>query len=206
MWNNDQKWGLLRETKVAAEKAGIDKDIGIKRSGLEDYLAVIFPDVTDWVHNKGMDDLPKGVKNTRRPDYRSKSKKIIIEFDGLGHYKDPNTILDDEKKDEFYRSIGYKVVRIPYFIQLTNKAVETMFGVVVNEPLFNEKIPSMGPEEKNTPAFLCYAGIRKMAKIFKNFPDQYDANVAFLKECDNEFLTGVNILESEYLRNEQDSV
>ena len=33
-----QKWGFLRETKGMAEKAGIDKDTGLHRTGMEDYL------------------------------------------------------------------------------------------------------------------------------------------------------------------------
>ena len=48
------KWGFLRETKELAQAAGIDKDTGYHRTGLEDYLKVIFPDVSEdeWVHNK----------------------------------------------------------------------------------------------------------------------------------------------------------
>lgn len=30
---------------------------------------------------------------------------------------------------ELYESYGYKVVRIPYFIQLSNEVVEKLFGV-----------------------------------------------------------------------------
>ena len=43
--NDNHKWGFLRETRAAAKKAGIDADTGVKRTGLEDYLAVIFPEV-----------------------------------------------------------------------------------------------------------------------------------------------------------------
>lgn len=39
----NNKWGFLRETKELAAKAGIDKDTGLYRTGMEDYLAVIFP-------------------------------------------------------------------------------------------------------------------------------------------------------------------
>jgi hypothetical protein len=37
------KWGFLRETSELAKKAGKDKDTGLHRTGLEDYLKVIFP-------------------------------------------------------------------------------------------------------------------------------------------------------------------
>ena len=37
------KWGFLRETAELARKAGIDKDTGIHRTGLDEYLKIIFP-------------------------------------------------------------------------------------------------------------------------------------------------------------------
>ena len=39
--NNAMVWGFLRETKEDAAKAGIDKDTGLCRTGLEEYLKVI---------------------------------------------------------------------------------------------------------------------------------------------------------------------
>lgn len=51
-----QKWGFLRETKTKAEEAGVDKDTGLHRTGMEDYLKVIFPEIpTDnWIHDKAI--------------------------------------------------------------------------------------------------------------------------------------------------------
>lgn len=195
-----RKWGFLRETKEKAQKAGIDNDTGIIRTGLDEYLEVIFPEIKDWIHDKVIDNLPEGIKSRKRPDYRSKTKKLIIEYDGIPHYSDPDQILEDINRNSFYQSLGYKVVRIPYFIQLTNKAVKELFDVDVDEPLFDESIPSMGPKGKNTPAFLCYAGIERMAKEFKRFPEQYNVNISYLKKCNNEYLTGVTLLESAYKR------
>lgn len=37
--------GYLRETKEVALKAGVDKNTGICRSGLEEYLSIIFPGI-----------------------------------------------------------------------------------------------------------------------------------------------------------------
>ena len=200
-----EKWGYLRETKEAAENAGLDKDTGLHRTGLEEYLQVIFPDTNDWVHNKTIDILPAGVKSRKRPDYRSESLKLIIEFDGIQHYQRPTKIIDDEKTTMFYESIGYKVVRIPFFIQLTSKAVKELFGVNVSEPLFNEAIPSMGPKGVN-PACICGAGVYRMAKEFKRFPEQYKVNLEYLKAADNEYLTGALLLETVYNKclNEQE--
>lgn len=50
---NDKKWGFLRETKELAQKAGLDADTGLHRTGLDEYLKVIFPDVgTGFMMNR----------------------------------------------------------------------------------------------------------------------------------------------------------
>jgi hypothetical protein len=75
------RWGYFRETQGKAQKAGKDKSTGLHRTGLEEYLKVIFPFVKDWIH-----DQPIGLELDRkmlrtRPDYRSETLKLITEFD-----------------------------------------------------------------------------------------------------------------------------
>lgn len=187
------KWGFLRETKDAAVKAGIDKDTGICRTGLEEYLEVIFPR-SEWIH-----DTPFGIHDGEnykiRPDYRCEKLKLIVEFDGVQHYQKPNVIRKDEANQEIYETYGYHVVRIPYFIQLTNGAVKELFDIEVSQPLFPDNIPSMGPKGQNTPAYCCPAGVRRMAEDFLRFPQQYEVNLKALKEMDDEFLSGAKLLE-----------
>lgn len=191
------KWGFLRETDAKAKKAGIDKDTGLHRTGLEDYLKVIYPQIDDWIHDNAL-GIVNGTHYRSRPDYRSEKFKLIIEFDGLQHYTKPNIIEKDLKTTELYKSLGYKVVRIPYFIQLTNKAVKTLFDVDLSEELFDETISSLGIEGQNTPAYLCPAGVKRMAREFKKFPEQYKTNIDFLKKQNDPFRSGVEFLENEY--------
>ena len=192
-----EKWGFLRETKEMAEKAGIDANTRLHRTGLEEYLATIFPNVTDWVHDKTIPNLPEGIKCRKRPDYRSETLKLIIEFDGVQHFETPKQIQEDINTTKLYESFGYKVVRIPFFIQLTNTAVLEMFNVIVNEKLFNPEIPSMGIQGAN-PATICFAGIQRMAEYFICYPDQYITNINFLKSFNNDYMTGASLLEKEY--------
>ena len=189
-------WGFLRETTEAAQHAGIDEDTGLIRTGLNEYLEVIFPDIHDWVHNKAFCEY-NGVKYKIRPDYRSDSLKLIIEFDGLPHYKNPDTIQKDSDNQKIYEQCGYKVVRIPYFIQLSNDVVEQLFGVKVKEPLFDDSFPSLGISGRHSPAYLCPAGIRRMAKEFMKFPRQYEVNIKALKAANDSALSGVDYLEEE---------
>lgn len=193
----NKKWGFLRETMELAQKAGKDKDTGLHRTGLDEYLKVIFPNTVDWVHDKPIGKID-GMICRKRPDYRSEEQKIIIEFDGVQHYTSPLNIIRDRENSVFYEKLGYKVVRVPYFIQFTNKVVEQLFGITVSEELFDESIPSMGPEGKNTPAFLCNSGIERMAQEFHKFPEQYRVNMEFMKKQDNQFLVRFELLEEAY--------
>jgi len=192
----NNKWGFLRETKELAVKAGIDKDTGLRRTGMEDYLAVIFPEIqaSEWIHDKIIDGLGRRI----RPDYRCERLKLIIEFDGLQHYQKPERIKADIENQKLYESCGYKVVRIPYFIQLSNDVVKQMFGRDVEEELFNPNIPSLGIKGKNTPAYCCPAGLKRMAKEFHNYPGQYQVNLKSLLDANNEYLTGAELLKEEY--------
>lgn len=189
-----EKWGFLRETTEAAIKAGVDRGTGLHRTGLNEYLKVIFSDVDDWVHDKALGVTVNNKVCRKRPDYRSEKLKMIVEFDGIQHYTMPDRIKNDVLSTKFYESLGYKVVRIPYFIQLTNKAVKYFFNVDVKEPLFNENIHSMDKNDRNTPAFLCGAGVLRMIEEFKPHPEQYRVNKEFLISQNDQLLTGVDLI------------
>jgi hypothetical protein len=187
----NEKWGFLRETAELAKKAGIDYATGLHRTGLDEYLKVIFPEITDWVHDKSCKDW----KRKLRPDYRSEELNLIIEFDGLPHYNNIETIINDKESTLYYTSLGYRVVRIPYFIQLTNKAVKTLFNRNIPELLFNESIPSLSLAGKCSPANLCPAGIKRMVEEFSKFPEQLKVNMDYLKSLNDPIRSGVEYLE-----------
>lgn len=190
-----EELGYLRETQEAAKKAGLDKCTKINRTGLEKYLKIIFPEVDDWIHDKITNIIIDEKKCLNRPDYRSEKLKMIIEYDGLPHYQKPDIILKDIKTTKIYQDNGYKVIRIPYFIQLTNEVVKSMFNVEVKQQLFKPGIPSVSIEEKCTPAFLCPMGIERMAIELLKYPEQCETNIKFLDSQNNEELTGVKILK-----------
>ena len=45
------------------------------------------------------------------------------------------------------------MVRIPYFIQLTNEVIEKMFRATVKEKMFDPNVPSLAVIDRNTPAY-----------------------------------------------------
>lgn len=154
------KYGYLRETQEIADKEGTNKITGLCRTGLDTYLKVIFPKVNDWIH----DECIPGSGRLFRPDYRSEKLKLIVEFDGMPHYTNPENVLSDIKKTKFYIRLGYKVVRIPLFIQLTNKVVEQLFCIKVKKKLFPEGWWSMSIYDQCTPAFFCPLGIKRIQR------------------------------------------
>lgn len=196
-------YGYLRETEEEAIKAGLDKDTNLPRTGLDTYLRIIFPEIKDWMHNKTVPNLKdKDNKISKiRPDYRSETLKIIVEFDGLPHYQNPDIILKDIEKDVIYKSNGYKVVRIPYFIQLTKDSVKVLFNVDLDFELFDlssvNKNMSLGINSKATPAYLCPLGIKKMAEEYIKFPKQLQINLEYLRKINDDNLTGLSYLEKE---------
>ena len=192
--SNQPKWTWIREENKKNDAKNIDPITGWRYTPLEKYLKAIFPETTDWVHNKKM---PR-VKGYCRPDFRSDSLKMVVEFDGKLHYTNPGNIIADRQKDEVYKEAGYKVVRIPYFIQLTNEVVEKLFGKKVDEPLFSPKTASLFSALKNTPAYLCPAGVVRMAREFREYPDQYKVNLESLRAEKEPDLTGVELLEHLY--------
>ena len=201
-------WGFLRETEIKAIESGIDSDTKLHRTGLDTYLHKIFPD-KEWIHDQQIKDsegkslIVNGSALKIRPDYRCEELKLIVEFDGVHHYTNPDVIYKDERNTRIYEQLGYKVIRIPYFIQLTTDAVNLLFEVDIKEPLFPEDIPSLGPKGRNTPAYMCPRGLKRMASEFKKFPKAYKLNVDYLQQFELEnpdevHLTDVQLLIDEY--------
>lgn len=181
-------YGFLRETKELALKAGIDKKTGLPRTGLDEYLKIIFPKITDWVHDKSI-GIINGQKCKFRPDYYSKQLKLIVEYDGINHYQNPDIILKDIKHTKMYESDGLTVIRIPYFIQLTRTVVKELFSVDIEFELFDENIPSFDVSNRCTPAYMCPLGIERAASEFIKFSSQYSTNIEYLKSINDERLT-----------------
>ena len=80
---NHEKWGFLREHSCKA--SGKDPLTGMHRTGLDEYLSFIFPDTNDWIHDKAFGVHEDNETHKNRPDYRSDSLNLIVEFDGLPH-------------------------------------------------------------------------------------------------------------------------
>jgi very-short-patch-repair endonuclease len=110
--------------------------------------------------------VPKsGVKT--RPDYRSNNLKLIVEYDGPNHYCQARRIIKDLRKRTRYQEMGFKVVRIPYFVQLKSETIRLLFGV---EKQVHENFPhGFIIKTVKLPADFCELGIRVFAEDLSRF-------------------------------------
>ncbi len=69
----------------------------------------------------------------------------------------------------------------------------------VRDWVHDRAIPgALGKLKGKRPAYLCPAGLRRMAREFALFPAQYEINLCALKELGADHLTGASLLALEY--------
>jgi len=152
-------------TDIPSITSDIDKYVDSKEylneSKLGDFLRDIFK--VEFIYNRKV----QGSGIMTRPDYRSDSLMLIVEFDGEGHYCNIRTITNDKLKDEVYTSLGYKVVRIPYFIQLNTDIIKTLFDIDVE---YRQEYPHGFVNKKaKLPSEFSEAGLERFVKDLKRF-------------------------------------
>ncbi|UCZ76777.1 endonuclease domain-containing protein [Dickeya zeae] len=130
---------------------------------LGEILKKISPHL-DFVHNKS---VPNSKNRRHRPDYRCDSAKLIIEFDGDTHYCKAQRIITDMEKDEDYRLLGYRIFRIPYFVQITDKVISHMLGFSME---FKQVYPNGFIDAAAVlPADFCELGIARFISDLETF-------------------------------------
>jgi hypothetical protein len=149
------KYGFVRETEKIAKQAGPDKITGIPRTGLDTYLQAIFPDTNDWIHDKCFPG------QRIRPDYRSETLRLIIEFDGLLHFTTKAAVDKDTKNTKIYVDAGYKVVRISFYLNLTTKVINKLFDLQLTDTFFEGEVC---PFTEVLPCDFCLSGLNRMFK------------------------------------------
>ncbi|MFA5490740.1 MAG: hypothetical protein WC284_16290 [Candidimonas sp.] len=120
-----------------------------------------------YIHNRMIKEIPNYRK---KPDYRFEEIKCIVEFDGFGHYTDPIRILNDRDKDRVYKSYGYDVIRIPYFVQLSENVVLDLFGKYIkNTSAFNDYPHGFISDDVKFPSHFCEIGLLRFLNDLEKF-------------------------------------
>lgn len=98
----------------------------LTEKSLGDVLAVLFPN-TEIIHNKKHKDLDF------RPDYFIPSEKLVVEFNGFGHYTNNKIVEQDYHKRIKAESLGIRTISIPYYVQLDSRMIHYYFGKDSND-------------------------------------------------------------------------
>lgn len=146
-------------------------------------LRKLFPGV-EWYMDKRLKDksgkvYPR-ISNPRGyyvPDFRSDELMMIIEIDGSGgryqkHFVEVEQCERDDENIAFYKSLGYKVVAIPMYLQLDREMIKYFFDIdYKGEPLYpaSSEHGFLHPRIA-LPAKFCKRGIDRFKKEMESIP------------------------------------
>lgn len=136
---------------------------------LGSFLNLVFPE-GEWINNK---PLPNSGSKLR-PDYRNDFYKIIVEYDGPGHYTNIKTMHRDHAMWNISKELGYTHITIPYFLQIDDTIFRAVFeanGAVLPKGYSTSKFPQGFIDKDCTlPASYCSAGLHRFyLELTKDF-------------------------------------
>jgi hypothetical protein len=117
------------------------------------------------------------VPDTRRRwdmAYEINGNITVVEYDGDKHYYDSLTIKGDHIKDKIAGELGYKVVRIPYWVQLTNETLQFYLGLSAN---IIQNFKHGFVETKMFPCSYSSFGVDRFENEINNLPISVKASV-----------------------------
>lgn len=135
----------------------------VRPHSTESALARLFPNER-FARDRIIPDAPTDA----RPSYRCERLKLIVQCDGPPHYRESGIILQDRQQDAAFETMGYRVVRIPYFVQWSAEVAEHLFG------RDGGLIEPAGPQgfvgdDMPLPADFCALGIERFLQDLKRF-------------------------------------
>lgn len=157
-----------------------------KNNHLDICLKKLFPNNT-FQHRKFIKLEGDCVKNLWYSkicvDYICEDLKIVVEFDGEswqggGHFTDPTVCLKDQYNTRILTDMGYKVIRIPFYVQLDKYAIKYYFDIDYKDQLY-ETCTDHGflfPDCK-TPAFFCELGLKRFYNDLLTLPKEITRSI-----------------------------
>ncbi len=94
----------------------------------------------------------------------------MVEFDGNQHYQRAAHVLGDQRRDEIVRAAGYRVIRIPYFVQLDDRVIDALFGRHVADGSHFKDFPhGFIADTVVFPADYCELGVERLRRDLERF-------------------------------------
>jgi len=95
-------------------------------------------------------------------------RTVVVEFDGDEHYRNTLKIKADNEKDAVAREQGFKVVRVPYWVQLDTPMLKHWFGI---DAVIEQAFPHGFISTKIFPASYCAMGILRFERELAALPE-----------------------------------
>ena len=151
----------------------------------KDILKVFFPEFKNKIKIKViLNQIGFDIKNKIEADYFIEELGLIFEFDGPPHYNNPFKIIADERKKKLIENLTkngkkteVKIVRIPYYFQLTKDVAKF---------LFNDLIKHYSKDLKNLSSNGYYSEEKFYSAISKSYFNLFTGKGA---SSDNEVLS-----------------
>ncbi|MHB1268078.1 MAG: hypothetical protein ACYCY2_10825 [Acidithiobacillus ferriphilus] len=97
----------------------------------------------------------------------SDGREIAVEFDGDQHYRDTLVMKLDLEKEDFADESGIEVIRIPYWVQLTDETAKHYLGDLFDGIHIEQDYPHGFIKSKIFPASYCAIGVKRfMAELY----------------------------------------
>lgn len=125
-----------------------------------------------WIRNK------KFLNFNFRPDFVNDYYKMVVEFDGYFHFSSSKTIIRDKEKDKIFNELNYKIIRIPYFVQLDKFGVNYYFKLNCE---FNNYKHGFIDKKAFLPSDFCSLGLLKFKEIMINLKNDLNGKVIYNK-------------------------
>ena len=106
--------------------------------------------------------------------YKHNDKMVAVEFDGDQHYRDALVIKRDREKDNLAILFDYKLIRIPYWVQLTTETLKFYFDL---DAEIDQNFPHGFITTKIFPASFCDLGVVRFQHELSNLPDRVQDDV-----------------------------
>ena len=118
----------------------------------KDILKIFFPDFKDNILvRKKLRKLGYELNNNIEADYFIEDLGLIFEFDGPQHYSNPFKIVADNRKYKCTenikkngKKIDVRIIRIPYYFQLTKDVAKFIFKDLIKH--FSKVLKNLSPQ------------------------------------------------------------
>jgi hypothetical protein len=106
--------------------------------------------------------------------FRDGKRTVVVEYEGDEHYRNTLKIKADNEKDAVAREQGFRIVLVPYWVQLDPVMLKTWFGI---DAEVEQDFPHGFISTKIFPASFCAMGIARFERELSSLPEAVRAAV-----------------------------